>query len=153
MRERQRSRARRRGAATAPAAPRCVLDSGALTAMIGPSLRARAWIRWIAEHQGMLVVPTPVLVETVTGDAGRDAEVNRVLAVLERAAGVLVAPTEATARKAGALRHRARHDDGIDALVAAAAVGDGSPCVVLTSDPDDLSRLLSDRPLVEVRRV
>jgi len=39
------------------------------------------------------------------------------------------------------------------ALVAAAAVADGSPAVVLTSDPDDLGRLLELEPQVHVRKV
>jgi len=141
---------RRRKPATSP---RCVLDSGALSALGGGSQRARAWLRWLIEHDGALTVPMPVLVETTTGDAGRDAEVNRILNALERAAPVLSAPDEATARRAGRLRYRAGCDDGIDALVAAAAVGDGSPCVVLTSDPDDLARLLVREPQVAVRAV
>jgi hypothetical protein len=66
---------------------------------------------------------------------------------------VLHAPDEATARRAGSLRFRAKTDDGIDALVAAAAVGDGSPAVVLTSDPGDLERLLQDHAQVSVQRV
>jgi hypothetical protein len=98
-------------------------------------------------------VPTPVLVDATTGDAGRDAEVNRILAVLREDVAALIAPDETTARRAGRLRHRARADDGIDALVAAAAVGDGGPCVVLTTAPDDLARLLADEPHVAVRRV
>jgi hypothetical protein len=51
------------------------------------------------------------------------------------------------------LRFVAGSDDGIDALVAAAAVGDGSPAVVLTSDPGDLERLLEAEPRVHVRKV
>lgn len=141
---------RRRTGATRP---RCVLDSGGLSVLIGGSERARTWLRWVIEHDGAITVPTPVLVETITGDAGRDAEVNRILGVLQRAASVLSAPDESTARRAGRLRHRARSDDGIDALVAAAAVGDGSPCVVLTSDPGDLGRLLAREPQVAVRAV
>lgn len=130
-----------------------MLDSGALGALVGPSQRARAWLRWIAEHEGQIEVPTPVLVESITGMAGRDAEVNRVLNVLARAGGRLTAPDEALARRAGSLRFRARHDDGIDALVAAAAARDGRPCVLLTSDPGDLGRLLADEPQVAVRAV
>jgi len=38
-------------------------------------------------------------------------------------------------------------------LVAAAAVGDGSPAVLLTSDPDDLEALLKESPHVSVRSV
>jgi predicted nucleic acid-binding protein len=139
--------------AAAGARPRCVLDSGGLSVLVGRSQRARAWLRWIVVHDGTVTVPTPALVETITGDAGRDAEVNRVLGVLQHAASVMVAPDETTARRAGRLRYRARADDGIDALIAAAAVGDGSPCVLLTSDPDDLERLLVDEPQVAVRAV
>jgi hypothetical protein len=133
--------------------PRCLLDSGGLTALVGSSQRAREWLRWVVEHDGAICVPTPVLVESTTGDGGRDAEVNRILGVLERAAGVLQAPDEWTARRAGRLRYLAKSDDGVDALVAAAAVWDGSPAVVLTSDPDDLERLLRHERHVSVRVV
>ncbi len=133
--------------------PRCVLDSGGLTALVGGSQRAREWLRWVIEHDGAIYVPTPILVESTTGDGARDAEVNRILGVLERAASVLQAPDETTARRAGRLRYLAKTDDGIDALVAAAAVGDGSPAVVLTSDPDDLERLLQHDRQVGVRAV
>ncbi|HEY5241186.1 MAG TPA: hypothetical protein VIJ22_06970 [Polyangiaceae bacterium] len=130
-----------------------MLDSGGLTALVSGSQRAREWLRWVIEHDGSICVPTPVLVVSTSGDGGRDAEVNRILGVLERAASVLQAPDEATARRAGRLRYLARSDDGIDALVAAAAVGDGSPAVVLTSDPDDLERLLQHDRHVAVRAV
>ena len=140
-------------ASSEPTEPRCVLDSGGLSSLLGPSQRARAWLRWMIEHGGRVIVPTPVLVETVTGDGGRDAETNRILGVLARVGGSLVSPDETTARLAGALRHRARLDDGIDALVAAAAIGDGSPCKLLTSDPSDLQRLLVSAPNVSVQAV
>jgi hypothetical protein len=107
----------------------------------------------MVEHGARVVVPTPVLVETVTGESGRDAETNRILSVLARASGILVSPDETTARLAGALRYRARLDDGIDALVAAEAIGDGSPCKLLTSDPKDLERLLVAAPNVSVQVV
>lgn len=142
----------RRTSARAPS-PRCVLDSGGLTALTGGSHHAREWIRWVITHGGSVIVPTPVLVESTTGDGPRDAEINRVLSVLQRAGGSLRAADEITARRAGALRHRARSDDGIDALVAAAAVADGSTAVLLTSDPDDLERLLADEPNVSIQRV
>lgn len=144
---------KRRRTPKPPPRPRCVLDSGGLTALVGGSQRARAWLRWVVEHDGLVTVPTPVLVECTTGDGARDAEVNRVLGILERAAAVLEAPAEVTARRAGRLRFLAGSDDGIDALVAAAAVNDGSPAVLLTSDPDDLERLLVHEPQVHVRTV
>jgi hypothetical protein len=135
-----------------PPLPRCVLDSGGLTRLVGGSQRARTWLRWVLENGGSIRIPTPVL-ETTTGDAGRDAEVNRILGVLGRAAAALEAPDEMTARLAGRLRFRAGSDDGIDALVAAAAIADGSPAVLLTSDPHDLARLLVDESQIAVRAV
>ena len=98
-------------------------------------------------------VSPSILVESTTGDGARDAEVNRILGVLERAASVLQAPDETTARRAGRLRYLAKTDDGIDALVAATAVGDGSPTVILTSDPDDLEQLVQRDGQVSVRAV
>ena len=130
-----------------------MLDSGALSALVGPSQRARAWLRWMAEHDGRIEVPTPILVEATTGEAGRDAEVNRILHVLARSGGAIRAPDEATARRAGRLRYVAGTDDGIDALVASVGVGDGSPCVLLTWDPHDLARLVANDPNVAVRVV
>jgi hypothetical protein len=144
---------RRHRAKPDPTLPRCTLDSGGLTALVGGSHRAREWLRWVVEHDGKLCVPTPILVECTTGDGARDAEVNRVLGILARAASALEAPDERIARRAGKLRFAAGSDDGIDALVAAAAVGDGSPAVLLTSDPDDLGRLLESEPHVHVRKV
>ena len=135
-----------------PGLPRCVLDSGGLTALVGGSPRARAWLRWIVENAGVIRIPTPVLAESTTGTR-HDAEVNRILGVLERAAAVLEAPDETTARRAGRLRYSAKSDDGIDALVAASALGDGSPAVLLTSDPDDLARLLTAVRTVHIRTV
>src|SRR6184192_1181829 len=99
------------------ALPRIVFDSGGLTALVGMSHEARTRLRWVVEHEGVISVPTPILVESTTGDSGRDAEVNRVLGVLERASAALQAPDEKTARRAGQLRFRAGTDDGIDALV------------------------------------
>jgi hypothetical protein len=144
---------RKRRTPHASVLPRCVLDSGGLSALVGGSQRARQWLRWVIEHEGSIQVPTPVLVESTTGDGARDAEVNRVLGILERVAAVLQAPDEIIARRAGRLRFLARSDDGIDALVAAAAVGDGSPVILLTSDLDDLARLLERDPQVHVRKV
>ena len=144
---------KRRRSSRSAAQPRCVLDSGGLTAFVGGSQPAREWLRWILAHEGTIHVPTPVLVECTTGDGAGDAEVNRVLGILDRAAAVLEPPDEDTCRRAGNLRFLAGTKDGIDALVAAAAVADGSPAVLLNSDPDDLERLLVAEPQVQVRTV
>ena len=130
------------------ALPRCVLDSGGLTALLGRSQKARAWLRWLALHGGEVVVPAAVLSECTTGNAGRDAEVNRLLGAF-----AVAVTTEATARLAGAMRFRARTDDGIDALVAAEAAVAHVPTVLLTSDAGDLGRLLGGTKHVSVQRV
>ena len=139
---------KRRRSTGAPTLPRCVLDSGGVTALLGRSQTARVWLRWLAEHGGDILVPAAVLSECTTGDAGRDAEVNRVLGALS-----VVPTTEPTARVAGALRFRARTDDGIDALVAAEAASSQVATVLLTSDPRDLERLLARTHHVTVQRV
>jgi predicted nucleic acid-binding protein len=143
----------KRPKSTPTAAPRCVLDSGGVTALLGRSQAARAWLRWVVTHGGDIVIPTPVLAECTTGQASRDAEVNRVLGVLDRFGSALVAPQEKTARLAGTLRFAARTDDGIDALVAAEAATEHRASVLLTSDPKDLERLLANTAQVSVRRV
>ncbi len=123
-----------------------------MSALTGPSARSRTWLEWVVRHTGAVVVPALVLVETVTGDPRRDAEMNWVLHVLSskgRTSGV----DEPLARLAGTLRYRAGTDDGIDALVAAEAAHTTQPCVVLTSDPDDLNTLLADHPHVTIRPV
>ncbi len=132
---------------------RLVLDSGGLSALCGTSHHARERLRWNSRHLGEVMVPTAVLVECATGDGGRDAEVNRILGILVGDDAEYAGVDERTARRAGALRYAAKSDDGIDALVAAVAVGDGSPTVVLTSDPHDLSRLVARAPNVAVRTV
>jgi len=139
---------RARGAVEA----RCVLDSGGLTALLGRSQRARAWYRWILDHGGTVWVPTPILTEATTGDAAKEAEVNRILILLSKL-GRFVAPDESIARAAGRLRYQAHTDDGIDALVAATAASSGAPCVLLTSDSKDLGRLLSEEEQVTVVQV
>ncbi len=118
-----------------------VLDSGGLSALTGASARARTWLRFALEDDRDVIVSTVVLAESTTEDGARDAEVNRILRKLGRDS--VVAPSERTARIAGGLRFRAKASDGIDALVAAAAVENGPPCVVLTSDPRDISKLLA----------
>jgi len=132
---------------------RCVLDSGGLSALCGGSQDARGLLKWVALSGSAVRIPTPILAECTTGDGARDAEVNRVLRILGTAEAIISPPSEATARLAGRLRFLARTDDGIDALVAAEAVGDGTAAIVLTSDPHDLRRLLVRAPHVSIQTV
>jgi len=91
-------------------------------------------------------VPVVVLAETLRGSA-RDAPVNRVLKSVD-----VLATAEAVGRGAGRLLGRTSGENVTDALVAAEAV-ESAATTVLTSDPDDLAALLTDRPEIAIRRV
>jgi len=112
-----------------------VLDAGGVSRLAERSLRAVALLAALRrEDLWPPLVPSPVVIECLTGHAGRDASVNRLLracTVQERISVVLV-------RRAAALRFAARRGSAIDALVVASAEPDG---VVLTSDLGDLRAL------------
>lgn len=81
------------------------------------------------------IVPTAVLVESLTGNGPRDARVNRLLRTCD------VVPLEiVTARRAAELRTRARAGSAVDAIVVATAEAEASE-IVITGDTDDITRL------------
>lgn len=86
-----------------------------------------------------------VLVESLHGDPGRDADTHRFLktCIIEPSVG------EVTARRAAQLRRLARADSAVDALVVAIAEPGG---IVLTGDRADIEALAAhaDRVAVEV---
>ncbi len=79
-------------------------------------------------------VPTPVLVESLHGDAARDARTNRLL----KGCDVVEDIPERLARRAAQLRTNAGAGSAVDALVVALAEPGGA---VLTSDAGDIARL------------
>jgi hypothetical protein len=93
-------------------------------------------------------VSSVTVAETVRGHGPGDATVNRVLVSLDDV-GLI---SEETARQAGALLGRAGSAATVDALVAAEAIR-RAPCILLTTDPDDLRRLLAGYPQVRVRAI
>lgn len=124
-----------------------VLDSGGVSRLAERSLRASALLAAF-RREGLwpAVVPAPVLVECLTGHAGRDANVNRLLSTCRVDARI----SHVLARRAASLRAAARRGSAVDALVVAAAEPDG---VVLTSDVGDLRALASHARGVLVERV
>ncbi|MCY3806592.1 MAG: hypothetical protein OXG55_02840 [bacterium] len=112
-----------------------VLDAGAVSFLAGRSLRAAALIEALRQ-EGLWppVVPTPVLVECLQGDPGRDAPTNRLL----KSCDVLERVDERVARRAARLRSRSGRGSAVDALVVAVAEPGGS---VLTTDLGDLRAL------------
>jgi predicted nucleic acid-binding protein len=124
-----------------------ILDSGALTHLSERSRSAAAVIaRLRAAGLWRPVVPTMVLVESLRGDAGRDANANRFLK------GCIVEPrvSEVMARRAAALRRRARRGSAVDALVVALAEPGG---IVLTGDRADIEALAAHAREVAVEVV
>ena len=112
-----------------------VLDSGGFSRLAERSRRALALIQEF-QRGGLWppVVPTMVLVESLQGHAGRDANANRFLNAVLKEHEVSVE----LARRAAELRRRARHGSAVDALVVAVAEPNG---VVLTGDGSDISAL------------
>jgi predicted nucleic acid-binding protein len=137
--------ARRRLAVTAH---RLILDSGAVFALAKLDVRARAALASAWEHGWDVVVPAVVVAETVRGNGPRDAPVNRVL----KAVGTVAATSEDRARTAGELLGRAKVNATVDALVVAEAVRRGGG-VIMTSDAEDLRRLIGDHTGVVIKPI
>jgi predicted nucleic acid-binding protein len=129
-----------------------VLDSKALAALAFPRERARASRRTqavlvtIERLGGWACVPAPVIAE-LARSAARRAGVDRVLQALP-----VVDTNRVIATRAEHLLGSNRLDSchAVDAIVAATALG-ASPAVILTGDPDDLSRLVADDLGVHIR--
>ncbi|HEV2071826.1 MAG TPA: PIN domain-containing protein [Acidimicrobiales bacterium] len=123
-----------------------VLDSGGLSRLSERSKRAAALIAALRDA-GLWapLVPTVVLAESVSGRARTDTDLNRFLNGCDLDSML----PEATARRAGAIRARARRGSVVDAVVVALAEPGGT---VLTSDRLDLEALAAhaDNVAVEV---
>ena len=123
-----------------------VLDSGALSRLSARTKTAAALIGSLVDQElWPPIVPTMVLVESLQGDSGRDANTNRFLKTC------IIEPevNEAAARRAAQLRRLARTSSAVDALVVALAEPGGT---VLTGDRADLEALAAhaDRVAIEV---
>ena len=123
-----------------------VLDSGGVSRLSARTKTAAALIRSLVNQElWPPVVPTMVLVESLQGDAGRDANTNRFLKTC------IIDPevNEATARRAAQLRRLARAGSAVDALLVALAEPGGT---VITGDQADLEALAAhaDRVAIEV---
>jgi hypothetical protein len=91
-------------------------------------------------------VSTASLVESLTGDPGKDANVNRFL----KTCNIVERLSERVARRAAFLRARARRGSAVDAIVVAMAESGGT---VLTSDARDLRAIASRADGVAVEAV
>ena len=112
-----------------------VLDSGGVSFLAERNRRAASLIEAL-QHEGLWppVVPSPVLIECLHGDPGKDANTNRLL----KSCDVVEHISERLVRRASQLRSQARRGSAVDALVVAVAEPVGS---VLTTDLEDLLAL------------
>jgi predicted nucleic acid-binding protein len=122
-----------------------VLDSEGLGKLDSGDDKARAFLATAQERGARVVVSAITLTEVLRGGP-RDASVHRVLS------RILVLPVSPElGRRAGELLGAtglSGHRYAIDAVVAATALALPRPLVLLTSDLNDLTRLVeeSDRP-------
>lgn len=112
-----------------------VLDSGGVSRLATRDQDTVAFIVSL-RRRGLWppVVPTVVLVESLTGSARRDANMIRFLKTCE----VRPVVSERVARRAAELRTNARRGSAVDAVAVAVAEPGRT---VLTSDGDDLRAL------------
>ena len=124
-----------------------VLDSGAVTKLARRD-RASAALIEVLRRDGLWppLVPSVVVVESVTGRAGPDANTNRLLKTCD----IVTEVAEGTARRAAALRFGAGRGSAVDAVVVATAEPAGS---VLTGDPADLRALAARADQVAVATI
>lgn len=122
-----------------------VLDSEGLIKLSAGDQRVRAFLETARERGARVLVSAITLAEVLRGGP-RDAPIHRVLSL------ITVQPVSPElGRRAGELLETAGlsgHRCAIDAVVAATALELARPVVLLTSDPDDMSRLVEepDRP-------
>jgi len=114
-----------------------VLDSGGVTALAEGNVTVRAAVVRARRDGWSVVIAAPVLAEVHTGRRDH-AHIDRAVNAVET-----VLPTTATrARQAGELRARSGVLDVVDAIVVAEAI-EAQPAVIVTSDPDDIGRLVN----------
>jgi predicted nucleic acid-binding protein len=125
-----------------------VLDSEGLSKLAVGDDRVRAYLDSARARRARVAASAITLTETLRGGP-RDAALHRVLSRI-----IVVPVTAQIARRAGELLGAtglSGHRCAIDAVVAATALGLERPIVLLTSDPDDMNRLVEepDRPKAE----
>ncbi len=127
-----------------------VLDSEGLSKLASGDPLVRARYEAARLRRKRVVVSAITLTEVLRGSA-RDSSVHRVLSRVD------VAPVSPQlGRRAGELLGAtglSGHRCAIDAVVAATALAQQRPVMVLTSDPADLSRLVEEPTVAKSERV
>jgi predicted nucleic acid-binding protein len=127
-----------------------VLDAEGLSKLACGDARVRGYLDSARARGAKVAVGAVTLTEALRGGP-RDAAVHRVLARI-----TIVPVTAAIARRAGELLGTAGlsgHRCVIDAVVAATALDLERPVVLLSSDPDDMNRLVEEPERPKPQRV
>jgi predicted nucleic acid-binding protein len=125
-----------------------VLDAEGIVRLADGDRRTRLHYEAARDRGSHVVTAASTIAEVIRGGP-RDASLHRVLNRI-----TVVPIDKALGRAAGELLGRAGmagHRCTIDALLAAVALGQARPVVLLTSDPDDMARLTEEpgRPRAE----
>jgi predicted nucleic acid-binding protein len=127
-----------------------VLDSEGLAKLAAGDARTRGYLDTARARRARVAVSAITLTETLRGGP-RDAIIYR---LLSRITVVPVSPQ--IARRGGELLGATGlpgHRCAVDAIVAATALQQERPVVLLTSDPDDLNRLVEEPERPKVQRI
>jgi predicted nucleic acid-binding protein len=126
-----------------------VLDSEGLVKLAAGDARARAYLATALARRARVVVSTITLTEVLRGGP-RDAPVHQVLARI-----AITSVTPEIARRAGELLGATGLPGrcAIDAVVAATALSLERPVLLLTSDPDDLAKLVEEPQRPKAQRI
>lgn len=126
------------------------LDAEGLSKLAAGDARMRGYLDSARARGARVTVSAITLTETLRGGP-RDAAVHRVLARI-----TIVPVTAAIARRAGELlgtTSLSGHKCAIDAVIAATALDLERPVVLLTSDPDDMNRLVEEPERPKAQRI
>jgi predicted nucleic acid-binding protein len=127
-----------------------VLDAEGLSKLAAGDACVRGYLDSARARGARVAVSAVTLTEALRGGP-RDTSVHRVLARI-----TVVPVTVAIGRLAGELLGNtglSGHRCAIDAIVAAAALGQERPVVLLTSEPDDMNRLVEEPERPKAQRV
>jgi predicted nucleic acid-binding protein len=127
-----------------------VLDGEGLSKLAAGDARARGHLDRARARGARVAVSAITLTEALRGGP-HDAAVHRVLARI-----AVVPVTAVIARQAGELLGTtglSGHRCAIDAVVAATALDLERPVVLLTSDPDDMNRLVEEPQRPKAQRI
>ena len=122
---------------------RLILDSGAVIAAAKGNQDVRRFIAAARRAGSHVIIPPVVLTQTLRG-GNRDAAVHQILRQ-----GFVTFVGSRLARRGGELLGAAGLDDAADAQIMAEALRE-TPCVLLTSDPEDMRALAGGRSDVRI---